>query len=76
MIITEGKRPLWQAIIAALCYTCTLLFVYMFFKEVSFDGESIRGGANLLYAASFLFVLAVRFSLVKNVLFDLENKKI
>lgn len=75
MIITEGKRPLWQTIIAALCYTCTLLFVYMFFKEVSFDGESIRAGANLLYAGSFLFVIAVRFSLVKNVLFDLENKK-
>ncbi|WP_339695671.1 hypothetical protein [uncultured Marixanthomonas sp.] len=64
--ISEGNRPLWHRIIAALCYTLMLVCAYK---------STIQPNISWLYAASFLFSTGVTFSLVRDYHFDFEKKR-
>ncbi|MEP2689368.1 hypothetical protein [Maribacter dokdonensis] len=77
IIISEGNRPLWQLVIAAIHYTAiiTLLFFYFIDFEFSFETEVLKKGIRTIELVIFLLPSALAFSVVKDVLFDLNNKK-
>ncbi|APQ17084.1 hypothetical protein [Maribacter hydrothermalis] len=77
IIISEGNRPIWQLIIAAIHYTAIvslLLFAIIDF-DIAFNSEVIKKGINTFEVIIFLLPGALAFSLVKDVLFDLDKKQ-
>lgn len=77
LIISEGNRPFWQLIIAAIHYTAIvgLLFFFLAGWEFTTKTTSLKRSFHLLEAAILLLPSAFAFSLVKDLHFDLENKK-
>ncbi|MFL9837601.1 hypothetical protein ABS768_08835 [Flavobacterium sp. ST-75] len=77
VIISEGRRPFWQTIIAALFYTVTagllLMAVIAFFLELSM--ETLKGIIGIVSLSIVTFAYALKFSAINNVYFDLENRK-
>ena len=77
IIISEGNRPLWQRIVAALLYTIAIFSLVKFFTVFEFTTASkkLKGSFSLLEVSIFIFTIAIGFSVVKDVLFDLKNRK-
>lgn len=77
VIISEGNRPLWQRIIAAIHYTAIVYLLFRFFTgfELSSDSEKLKGNLSLLEIVIFLLPSALAFSVIKDILFDLEQKE-
>lgn len=77
IIISEGNRPLWQRIIAALIYTCIIIFLIMFFTDYRFTTNAvhIKNSFSLLEMALILLPTALGFSVVRDWHFDLSKKK-
>ncbi|MFD0799044.1 hypothetical protein ACFQZJ_16340 [Maribacter chungangensis] len=77
VIISEGNRPLWQLVIAALHYTVIVFLLFFFFVKFEFttDTKKLRGSLSLLELALFLLPSALAFSVVGSSLFDLNNKQ-
>lgn len=77
LIISEGNRPLWQRILAALFYTLSIMLLYAFFMnvELSFATKNVKGGLGLIEAAIFVFGLALSFSVIKDVFFNIDTKQ-
>ena len=74
IFISNGSRPLWQTIIAAVLYTAAFYFVYLFFINFDVDA-SAKSAASPLQAAVILFSIAIRFSLVIDYQFDIGKKR-
>ena len=76
-IISEGNRPLWQRVIAAVLYTAILLLLYMFFigLEFTLETKKLKGSFSLIEIAIFLLMPSLSFSVVKDLLFDINNKQ-
>ena len=75
ILISEGERPIWQIIVASLFYTVGIGSLLLFFyrAELAATTATIE---NILYAIEssfYFFVLGFGFSVVKNVLFNLEE---
>lgn len=77
VIISEGRRPFWQTIIAALLFTATivLLFIAVVPLFVVFDMGTFIGAVKFIFPAMLTFGYALKFSTINNVYFDLENRK-
>lgn len=78
IIISEGNRPLWQIIIAALFYTLAFILLGMFFfgYEIVFQEEiDSQGDIGAVWTAGFCISQGILFSSVKHIFFDLTNKK-
>lgn len=77
LIISEGNRPLWQLIIASVHYTAIICLVFFFVTgwEFTTETKAIKRNFHLLQAIILLLPSALAFSMVKDLLFDLENKK-
>lgn len=79
VIISEGYRPFWQIILAALCYTLAVLLLAMFFFGYEpFSENTSKGTRNfgLLYIGMLCISQGILFSVVKHIHFDLGQKKI
>ncbi|EDM45631.1 hypothetical protein SCB49_07477 [unidentified eubacterium SCB49] len=74
--ISNGTRPLWQLLIAAVLYTASLYFVYLFVTgyQANID-KNFKGLATLLEVAIFCFAGGIGFSRVVDYQFDLKEKK-
>ena len=77
VLISEGNRPWWQIIIAALAFTGALVFLYMFFTKVDLTESSkkLRSTISLLEVAIFLIINGIAFSVVRDYHFDFQNKQ-
>ncbi len=77
IIISEGKRPFWQTCIAALFYTVTIALVLLIIiiPYLEFNEASIKACIDVIPFAVITFGFALRFSLIKNIYFDLDKKK-
>ena len=77
VIISEGNRPFWQLVIAAIHYTAIFFLLFFFFTKFEFttSTKKLKGSLGLLELALFLIPSALAFSVVRNFLFDLEHKK-
>lgn len=76
ILISEGRREWWQTLFAAIFYAA--MIYYLFYTIIDFcslDFGVALGGVASLYMAATCFVLGIRFSLIQNIHFDLENKR-
>jgi hypothetical protein len=77
VIISGGKRPFWQILIAAALFTGIGWLVFGFF--ISFNNAASsnnwRGKVAFLEAAIFLLPVAIGFSAVKDIYFDLSKNR-
>ncbi|NER17108.1 hypothetical protein [Spongiivirga citrea] len=71
VLITEGKRPFWQLVIAAACFTATLFLLFLVTKSI-IEGASEKA---LDYFKITILILAgaINFSIHKSVAFDFNN---
>jgi len=76
-IISEGNRPWWQRVIAAVFYTAIIYILFIFFATLKFSGKTddLKSSLSILELLIFLVPGALSFSVVRNFLFDLEQKK-
>lgn len=77
VIISEGRRPFWQTIIAALFYTATvgLFLIAVISLLLDFSMESFKGIIAIISLSIITFGYALKFSTINNVYSDLENRK-
>ena len=77
IIISEGNRPVWQVVIAAFLYTITVVtLITSIFDLEFFVGPDFKlHSSNYIRLSIFSFIMAVRFSTVKNILLDIKNKR-
>lgn len=75
--ISQGRRPFWQTILAALFYTAAIVVLYMFYISSSFDfGEKkLILPFQMLELPIILISLGVALSVVNDYIFDFENKQ-
>ena len=74
--ISQGVRPFWHSIIAALFYTFSVFTLYYFFITLSKNNfEYLKGLDSLIYLFVLAFMIGIRFSMVKDYLFDFKNKQ-
>jgi hypothetical protein len=77
VMISEGMKPLWQRIIAALLYTLMFYVVFVFFTKIplGFTASHIESYAHLLEILAIIFSAALPLSAVRNYHFDFDDKK-
>ncbi|MCB0452819.1 MAG: hypothetical protein KDC94_07985 [Aequorivita sp.] len=75
--ISQGNRPLWQLVIAALCFTGMLVFLYLFFISFDFNGgeKQMKETFFLLEVAIYFFGGGITFSIVRDYHFNFNEKK-
>ena len=73
--VSNGKRPLWQTIIAAMLFTASLYFFYLFFTRFSTDvEENYKGLGASIEVAIFCIAGAIGFSRVVDYKFNLKDR--
>lgn len=74
---SQGRRPFWQTIIAASCYTAAIVILYLFYISSSIDleGKKIILPIRMLELPFILITLGIGFSVVNDYLFDFQNKQ-
>lgn len=78
LIISEGNRPFWQIIVATLCYTLAAILLAMFFfgyQPLSEQSINATRDFSFLYIGVLCISQGILFSVVKNLHFDLGNRK-
>lgn len=70
LFITEGTRPWWHLVIAALGYTAAITALYFGITVFNADGRFLAGMA---FVITFSIMTGIRFSLVLNYHFDFES---
>lgn len=76
VLFSTGNRSLFQSIIAAILYAITLFCIYYFIAfSIKNKLDDIKNYISFLNISLLSFGLALRFSLVKDYLFDINNKQ-
>ncbi len=74
--VSNGKRAIWQLLIAAALYTASVYLVYMFVVRYQANiDKNYKGLASLLEIGIFCFAGAVSFSRVVDYRFNLKEKE-
>lgn len=71
IIISEGKRPLWQSIIAAVLYAIIVISIVLFVLNIKVMYREV-GSVFLLIP---LFAMALRFSVIQTLYLDLNKRE-
>ncbi|WP_432412004.1 hypothetical protein [Rasiella sp. SM2506] len=72
---TQGNRPFWHTVIAGACFTLSFVILYMVFLEIELLNQRLRSIVNSIELLVMLMATGVRFSMVNDYLFDLENNQ-
>ncbi|KXN98162.1 hypothetical protein LS48_12940 [Aequorivita aquimaris] len=77
ILISQGNRPFWQIILAALFFTGMLICLYFFFNTFNIfeSTKKVRNSLNFLTVAIFLFGGGISFSIVRDYHFNFKEKK-
>ncbi len=77
ILISQGNRPFWQIILAALFFTGMLINLYFFFNTFNIyeSTKKVRGSISYLEIAIFLFGGGISFSIVRDYHFNFKEKK-
>lgn len=79
IVVSEGQRPIWQTIIAALLYTLSFGLLFMFAKFIYNNYQTpknIKGAFGFLKLSIFSFMGALKLSVVKTLFIDFEKEKL
>ncbi len=77
VIISEGERPFWQLIIAAIFYTVALYFLYLFFSTIDLyeKYKVVENSVSALEGAILSFMGGMGFSGTKDYYFDFNENR-
>jgi len=77
VIISQGNRPLWQNILAALLYATVVVLVVLFFYEFKFslETEYVKREINTLQIAGLALAIAFYYSIIQTYYFDFKNNR-
>ncbi|WP_313804726.1 hypothetical protein [Flavobacterium sp.] len=79
IVVSEGKRPFWQTVIAAFLYTLCigylLYFCYLLFSR-DFNYENLKITLGYFKDGVFILTLALSFSIVRTLYIDFEREKL
>lgn len=77
ILISTRERPIWQKALAAILFMGTGFCLYLFFVkfDLNADSQMAHFYGSILEIGGFLFVTGVRFSMVKDYYFDLNEKR-
>ncbi len=75
LLISQGNRPWWQIILAALFFTGMFVFLYYFLTTFNIYNplKKVKGSLHFLQLAIFLFAGGVSFSIVKDYHFNFKE---
>ena len=79
LIVHEGKRPLWQSIVAAILFSLMFYLIYQsarLFYYFGYSDFTLKSVPHLVYGIAYCLVLALGFSVVKSVLIDIDKDKL
>ena len=77
ILISQGDRPWWQRVIAAIFFTGMFIFLYYFLTSFNIydSGEKLKSSVTFLQMAIFLFAGGVSFSIFRDYHFNFKEKK-
>jgi len=77
IIISERERPVWQSIVAGVCYVLMFMFLgLMVFGVYQYEGnQSFKAFTSSFNCAVFMMVLGLRFSVVTSICFDMKERR-
>lgn len=75
VIISEGERPLWQIIIAAIFFTLSVFFLSYIFKNGIKSEVGLANSVRSIFLSLITFLMGLRFSTKNTMFFDLDNKR-
>lgn len=74
ILISEGNRPWWQRVIAAICFTGMFVFLYYFLITFNIydSDDQIRDSSYFVVLTFYALSFGLSFSIVKDYHFDFE----
>ncbi|WP_340199585.1 hypothetical protein [Ascidiimonas sp. W6] len=77
VITLAGRRPIWQLLIASLCFTVAFYIFYVFVSNLHADlkGKQLNQHLQMLAPAATLIVFGTAFSMNKLIHFDISQKQ-
>ncbi|MGH2666255.1 hypothetical protein [Flavobacterium sp.] len=81
IIVSEGKKPFWQTVIAALLFMASIVFLFNFFYDLYVSGiaaetKTTKRVIGYLKLSLFAFFGGLKFSLIKTLFIDSEREKL
>lgn len=79
IIVSEGKRPFWQTILAALLYTVSIALLFYFILilfKIDYSVREFKEASVFIKLAVLTFIGALNFSLVRTLYLNLEKEKL
>ncbi|HMI07141.1 MAG TPA: hypothetical protein VK528_06325 [Flavobacterium sp.] len=79
LIVSEGKRALWQRIFAALCFTTLMYYLYLLcclLWQLGICPETEKLLPGFVKGIGFLLSGGIAFSVTKTVLIDTDKDKL
>ncbi len=79
IIISEGNKPFWKSVFAAILYTITIFILIYFFYllyTIGNNPKSIKKITGLIQLAVYTFMGGLSFSLVKTIFINIEKEKL
>lgn len=78
LVVSQGKRPFWQRLFAAICFTGVLYLLFStawLFYQYGFSLAPKAAGASFQLIAYFL-ATGIGFSVTKTILIDTDENKL
>lgn len=76
ILISQGDRPWWQRLIAAVFFTVTVVFLFYFFILFDFrNQEMLEGSFGALNIAIITFSMGIGFSVYREYHFNFQERK-
>jgi hypothetical protein len=79
IVVSEGKRPFWQTIIAAFLFCCTIFLIFYIFYLLFMTGadpKGIKAVTGLIQMSIYAFMTGLSFSVVKTIYINIEKEKL
>jgi hypothetical protein len=79
LVVSEGKLPLWRAVVAAAFFTCVCYILYLDFQlfyYTGFNQKSFTLAAKSLEGFGYCLVGGITFCVTKTILIDVDNDKL
>jgi hypothetical protein len=76
LIVSEGKRPFWMLIMAAICFTIVLYSLYelaVAFLNPGSDGEATLLIPKTIQSVTIMTLSGIMYSITKTVLIDTDQ---
>ncbi|WP_298519678.1 hypothetical protein [uncultured Kordia sp.] len=75
IVISQGNRPLWQNLIAAICYAASLTAIFLLFYNYTntYEKGYFKIGATYIEIAIYAIGPALYYSILQSYHFDFKN---